>query len=244
MAAAAKTLAIILGAGPGTGQALGQAFAKKHSVALLARSAGSLDKVTESITSQGGDAAPFACDASSEASLKEAFKAIRDKFPEHQLKVACFNANAPFISKPFLELTQKDMTVGIDLNVMGAFNFSQLAIPLMLEHGNGGSLFFSGATAALKGSANFAAFSPSKFALRSMSQTLAREFHPKGIHVVHAIIDGFIDTPNLRKFMGEPKNEGDYIATSAIADTFVYLSEQDKSCWTQEIDLRPSVEKF
>ncbi|KAL8283611.1 hypothetical protein RQP46_005406 [Phenoliferia psychrophenolica] len=128
--------------------------------------------------------------------------------------------------KPFLELTASEMATGIDLNVMGAFHFSQLAIPYMLEappSPTGASLIFSGATAALKGGAKFAAFAPSKFALRGLS---------------------FIDTPALTQHFGPPKTEGERIAPDSIADAFVYLSQQDKSCWTQELDLRPSVEKF
>ena len=82
-----KTLAIILGAGPGTGQALGLAFSKHHSVALLARNVASLDAVTASIQGSGGEASPFVCDASSKDSLESAFRAIRRQYPEHQLKV-------------------------------------------------------------------------------------------------------------------------------------------------------------
>lgn len=119
-----------------------------------------------------------------------------------------FNANNPFLMKPFLELTPDDLKPGLDLNVYGAFTFSQQVIPLLLEAG-GGSLIFSGATAALRGGAKLAAFSPSKFALRSLStssssssraspnaelllagQTIAREFGPQGVHSAHVILDG------------------------------------------------------
>ena len=149
--------------------------------------------------------APFACDASSAESLESAFAEIRKTYPDHQLKVgslaargvpakreqcltrssqvACFNANAPFVMKPFLELKPSEMQTGIDLNMfvfvfpsnaththhknsMGAFHFSQLVVPLMLEHQTGGTLIFSGATAALKGP------TPSRSLL---SQTLTHE---------------------------------------------------------------------
>ncbi|KAI5480955.1 short-chain dehydrogenase/reductase SDR family protein [Pseudohyphozyma bogoriensis] len=240
---AGKTLAIILGAGPGTGAAVGRAFAKDHAVALLARTPSTLDQVAKSITDAGGVAAPFACDASSPDSLKSAFTNIRAHFPNHQLKVAVFNVNAPFVLKPFLELSDKEMTTGIDLNIMGAFHFSQQVLPLMLEHKTGGTLIFTGATASLKGGAKFAAFAPSKFALRGLSQNLAREFGPQGVHVAHSIIDGLIDTSAVAKFAGEGA-EASRISPEAIANAYVYLAQQDKSAWTQEIDLRPFAEKF
>lgn len=82
-----KQLAIILGAGPGTGQALGLAFARTHKVALLARNVASLDAVTATITAAGGVARPFACDASSRDSIQAALDRIRADFPDHQLKV-------------------------------------------------------------------------------------------------------------------------------------------------------------
>lgn len=113
-------------------------------------------------------AKPFTCDASDKQSIVDAFAAIRSEFPDHQVKAAVFNANNPFLMRPFLDLTEDDLKPGLDLNVYGAFNFSQKVIPLLLEAG-GGSLIFSGATAALRGGAKLAAFSPSKFALRSLS---------------------------------------------------------------------------
>ncbi|GAA5859271.1 hypothetical protein JCM1840_003827 [Sporobolomyces johnsonii] len=239
---ASKTLAVILGAGPGTGQALAVAFAKHHSVALLARNASSLDSVAAAVRKAGGDAAPFSCDATSAESVDAAFAAIRKQWPDHELKAACFNAANPFVRKPFLELEAKDLKPGLDLNVYGAFHFCQKAIPEMLKSG-GGFLCFSGATASTKGSANFAAFAPAKFALRGLSQSLAREFGPQGIHVVHAIIDGIISTARIEGMMGKAE-EGTRLEPSAIAETILHLSQQDKSCWTQEIDMRPFSEKW
>lgn len=242
--ASQKTLAIILGAGPGTGASLGSAFAKFHDVALLARSTGSLQAVADAITGQGGVAVPFTCDTTSAESVKSAFSEIKRKFPDHLVKVACFNASPPFVVKPFLQLSvEKDVTPGINISINGAFYFSQAVIPLMLEHQTGGTLLFSGATAALKSGARFAGFAPSKFALRGLSQSLAREFGPQGIHVVHTILDGLIDTPKVAQMMGAAK-EGERLSPDAIAQAYVYLSQQDKSCWSQEIDLRPFAEKF
>ncbi|KAK4053061.1 hypothetical protein OIV83_001796 [Microbotryomycetes sp. JL201] len=241
--ASKKTLAIVLGAGPGTGQAIGAAFSKVHdAVALLARRKETLNEVRDAIVSQGGNAEGFSCDATDLGSVESAFDAIKSKWPDHVVKCAIFNANNPFIMKPFLELTAKDLAPGLDLNVYGAFSFAQKVLPLLLEAG-GGTLLFSGATAAIKGSAQFAAFAPAKFALRGLSQNLAREFGPQGVHVAHIILDGLIDTPAIRQRRGEGE-PGKRMTPESIADAYVYLASQDRSAWTQELDLRPSSENW
>ncbi|GAA6037123.1 hypothetical protein JCM8097_008747 [Rhodosporidiobolus ruineniae] len=238
-----KSLAIVLGAGPGTGAALAHAFASKHAVALLARNKDSLAKVADDVRKAGGDVDAFSCDVSSCDSLDSAFKQIKERFPMHPLKAALFNANSPFVVKPFLELEKKDLDPAVGVNIYGAYYFSQKVIPLLLESG-GGFLSFTGATAALKGSAKFAAFAPTKFALRGLSQSLAREFGPQNIHVVHAIIDGIIATEAVKGYLGEDKGGDSRIDPAAIASTLLHLAEQPKSCWTHEIDIRPSVEKW
>ncbi|GAA5945110.1 uncharacterized protein JCM15063_006522 [Sporobolomyces koalae] len=245
---ASKTLAVILGAGPGTGAAIARAVARDHSaVALLARSVDSLNEVAQAVKQAGGDAVPFACDATSQDSIESAFAQIKQHWPEHQLTRAFFNATNPFIVKPFLDLSKRDLEPGLDLNVYGAFYFSQQVIPELLKAAQdsqqGAFLCFSGATGALKGSAKFAAFSPAKFALRGLSQSLAREFGPQGIHVSHAIIDGLIDTERVKGFVGEGE-PGSRLNPDSIADSLLFLSKQPKDCWTHELDLRPGVEKW
>ncbi|GAA5885421.1 hypothetical protein JCM6882_009615 [Rhodosporidiobolus microsporus] len=240
--AAAKQLSIVLGAGPGTGAAIARAFSEKGAVALLARNKDSLTSLADELRKGGGEAEPFSCDASSCESLDAAFSAIKERFPNHEVRAALFNANSPFIVKPFLELDKKDLDAGVGVNIYGAYYFSQKVIPLLLESG-GGFLSFTGATAAIKGGAKFAAFAPSKFALRGLSQSLAREFGPQGIHVVHAIIDGLIATDRLEQMMGAGEKDS-RIDPAGIAQTLLNLSEQPKSCWTHEIDLRPAAEKW
>ncbi|GAA5853725.1 hypothetical protein JCM3766R1_002875 [Sporobolomyces carnicolor] len=241
-----KTLAVILGAGPGTGASIARALALDgSSVALLARNANSLDQVAESVKQIGGDAFPFSCDATSQKSIEQAFEQIERHWPEHRLTRAFFNATNPFIVKPFLELdADRDLSPGLDLNVYGAFHFSQQVLRRFSSSSEGGGfLCFSGATGALKGGSRFAAFSPAKFALRGLSQSLAREFGPNGVHVSHVVIDGLIDTERVKGMMGiaEP---GTRINPDSIGETMVYLSKQPRDCWTHELDLRPGSEKW
>lgn len=110
---------------------------------------------------------PFVCDASSPASVSAAFAQISSHYPEHKLKLAIFNVASPFILKPFLDISHEEMSTGIELNLLGAFQFAQHALPRLVEAG-GGSLIFSGATASVRGGARFAAFAPGKFALRGL----------------------------------------------------------------------------
>lgn len=123
------------------------------------------------------------------------------------------------------------------------------------------SLIITGATASVKGSAQFGSFAAGKFALRALGQSLAREFGPKGVHVAHAIIDGIIDTPNTKHYNVNNGSEDGKINPQAvrivtrcglstiltciqIADAYWFLHSQPRSAFTQEIDIRPSAETF
>ena len=110
-----------------------------------------------------------------------------------------------------------------------------------------GTIIFTGATASVRGGAGFSAFAGAKFALRALAQSMARELGPKGIHVAHAIIDGAIDTAFIRDNFPERyklKNMDGILDPDAIADAYFMLHSQPRSAWTQELDLRPWIEKF
>jgi NAD(P)-dependent dehydrogenase (short-subunit alcohol dehydrogenase family) len=125
---------------------------------------------------------------------------------------------------------------------MGAVHLAQAVIPDMLKVGHG-FISLTGATASLRGRAGFAPLAIAKSSLRILGQSLAREFHPKGIHVVHVIVDGQIDTPRLRA--REPGRASQtVIPPDAIAAAIVHALRQPASGWTHEIDIRPCVESF
>jgi NAD(P)-dependent dehydrogenase (short-subunit alcohol dehydrogenase family) len=129
-----------------------------------------------------------------------------------------------------------------EANVMGVVHLAQAVIPDMLKAGHG-FISLTGATAALRGRAGFAPLTIGKAGLRMLGQSLAREFHPQGIHVVHVIVDGQIDTPRLRS--REPKRSSEsVIPPGAIADAVIACLRQPRTAWSQEIDLRPFVETF
>ena len=148
---------------------------------------------------------------------------------------------------------------------VGLYNFAKSTLPLLLESVDSSpkppTLLVTGATASLKGSARFGAFAAGKFAKRALTQSLSREFGPKGVHVAHVIIDGIIDIPRSKSLApnnGVPDGKIDPAAVSLpplrcdgpvltrfqIADSYWYLHEQHRSAFTQELDLRPYAEKF
>jgi len=124
--------------------------------------------------------------------------------------------------------------------------FARAALPHLLAAG-GGSLLFTGATASLRGRGPFVAFAAAKAGLRSVAQSLAREYGPRGVHVAHVVIDGGIDGEQLRRNAPELAADAGadrLLSPAAIAETYWQLHEQHRSAWTHELDLRPYRETF
>ena len=112
---------------------------------------------------------------------------------------------------------------------------------------NRGSIFFTGATASMRGGSGFSAFSSAKFALRALAQSMARELGPQGIHVAHFVIDGAIDTAFIKEIFPDTyalKEKDGILQPEAIADAYWFVHTQHRSAWTHELDLRPYMEKF
>ena len=133
---------------------------------------------------------------------------------------------------------------------IGGVYFAQAALPSLIATSklkstalpNPPTLIFTGATASVKGSPQCEAFSPGKFALRSLTQSLAKEFGPQGVHVSHIVVDGVIDIARTAAYVF--KDEDAKISTTAIADTYWHLHAQPRTTWTWELDIRPYVEKW
>jgi NAD(P)-dependent dehydrogenase (short-subunit alcohol dehydrogenase family) len=233
-----------VGNGTGTGASSARVFAKAgYSVAILARGADSVKKLADEITAEGGEALPFPIASYGSKDISEAFKSIDIQFPSntHSIRVALFNASV-FIWKPFLEITPEEVQLSLDTNITAAFAFSKEVILRYKQNdivdGKRGSLIFTGATASLRGAINTAAFSTAKTGVRTLSQSLAKEFGPANIHVSHAIIDGGILTDNQRARMGPTwaSNEDVRLDPDSIATSYLYLVNQHRSAWTWELD--------
>jgi len=213
-------LALIVGAGEGLSASIArQCSAAGMRIALAARDPAKLAKLKKEI-----DAQAFACDAT-DAEQVEALFAMIDA-----PTLVVYNPSYR-VRGPFLGLDREEVRRTLLVTAYGGFLVAQAAVKRMLPRGRG-SLFFTGASASVKGYAESAPFAMGKFALRGLAQSLARELGPKGLHVAHFVIDGGIGR-------GEGKLDPD-----AIARTYLDVHRQDRSAWSFEVDLRPSVEKF
>jgi NAD(P)-dependent dehydrogenase (short-subunit alcohol dehydrogenase family) len=232
--------AIVAGVGPGTGAALSRAFAHEgYALGLLSRHRESSEPVAEEIRARGGKALLVETDVTDRRSVQAAVAQVRRTLGT--VTVLAHNASG-YGRGEFLQMDPDQIRQSFEANVMGAVHLAQAVIPDMLKAGHG-FISLTGATAALRGKAGFAPLAIGKAGLRMFGQSLAREFHPKGIHVVHIIVDGQIDTPRLRS--REPNRSRDtVIPPGAIAEAVVSCLRQPRTAWSQEIDLRPSLETF
>jgi NAD(P)-dependent dehydrogenase (short-subunit alcohol dehydrogenase family) len=219
------SIALIGGAGEGLGAALGQRFAK-----------GGLEVVLSSRT-QGERA-----DLREESQVVELFDRVEKRAP---VEVAIFNAGANF--RASILDTPADMFEKVwRLGCYAGFLFGREAARRMTARGRG-TILFTGATASVRGAAQFAAFAAAKGGLRQVAQSLARELGPKNIHVAHVVVDGMIDNRRTRERMAERAKDlpaDGMLATDAIAELFWQLHVQPRSAWTFEADLRPWTERF
>lgn len=230
---------VVVGVGEGLGVALARRFAAGYKVALVARSAGVIEKAAEEIISAGGIALPIQSDATIETQIAAAHeRIIRELGP---IAVLIYNGGRRPMGR-LLETTPQVFEETWRLHTFGAFLWARQAVPAMLAQGSG-SILITGATAGVRPWPNSAGFAPAKFAVRGLAQVMARDLHPQGIHVAYVNVDGGIDMPLLRKFRPQAKDQ-DLLKPSAIADAFWYLAHQDRSAWTHEMDVRPFTETF
>ncbi len=232
----ANQTAVVVGVGPGLGWAVTKKLVQNgYQVFAAARKKESLDALVGAEKGLADRVVTVSCDATNAASVKELFAKAKD------VDVAVFNAGA-FGMKPFLELDDETMQSMWRVNCLAGFHVGQEAARAMVPRGKG-TIIFTGATAALRGGSGFAAFASSKFALRAVAQSMARELGPKNIHVAHVVIDGIIAAGRSAAYV-QGKGEDAGLSADAIAETYLHIVNQHRSAWTHEIDLRPFAERF
>lgn len=235
-----QNVAAVLGVGPGLGAALARRFARAgYAVALLARRVDALQDVKKAITDAGGKAASIPADASDPSSVSAAFAEVRERLGDPEVMV--YNAGA-FVSGSVLDLTPEQLESTWRINCLGAFLAAREVAPAMIKRGHG-TILLTGATAGMRGAANFSAFAVGKFGLRALGQSLARELHPKGVHVAHVVIDGQIDSERARTY-SPGRATHTFLDPDTVAEAYWQLHRQGPTAWTQELELRPAVEKF
>jgi NAD(P)-dependent dehydrogenase (short-subunit alcohol dehydrogenase family) len=232
-----------VGASRGAGAAIARRFAKEgYTVAVTGRTAGSLHTIVDEIESFGGKGLAIPGDVQKEGDLLEIVAGLEARGP---IEVGVYNAGNA-LWRPPLETTTADFEAVWRVGCLGGFMFAREVARVMCQRARG-TLLFTGATASLRGRGASTAFAAAKAGLRSVSQSFAREFGPQGIHVAHVIIDGAIHGEKiLTRFpdIESKKGPDGLLSPEAIADAYWYLHTQDRSAWSQELDLRPYVESF
>ncbi len=225
----AHEVAVVVGAGPGLGNALVARFAEAG-MRVAAVSRKGVVAGPQRVAVHG-----YSCDATIGEQVRDLFSRVADELGPPSLVV--FNVGI-WDRGNILEISEELFEQAWRTGCFAGFLVGQAAAAAMLDQGDGGgggTIIFSGATGSIRGGAGFAAFASPKSALRALAQSMARELGPKGIHVAHVVLDGMIAQDDPSDTLLQP---------AAIAETYYQLHRQNRAAWTHELDLRPSSEKF
>lgn len=236
--------ALVIGAGDATGGAIARRFAREgFATCVVRRHADKLAPLVEAIGAAGGVAHPFGVDARDEQAVVAMVDVIERDIGPIDVYVFNIGANVP---ASILDETARKFFKVWEMACLAGFLTAREVAKRMVLRGRG-TMLFTGATASLRGSANFGAFAGAKHALRALAQSMARELGPKGIHVAHVIIDGAIDTEFIRTQFPEryaKKDVDGILDPGHIAENYWFLHRQPRDAWTFELDLRPWIERW
>ena len=242
-----RRVALVVGAGDATGSAIARRFAREGYAACLARrTADKLTPLVDAIRSTGAEAHGFAVDARREAEVVDLVETVERDVGAIEAFAFNVGANVPC---SVLEETPRRYFKVWEMACYSGFLAGREAARLMLPRGKG-NIFFTGATASLRGGSGYAAFASAKFGLRAVAQATARELGPKNIHVAHLIIDSGVDTEWVRQRRIEALgpdalNDPDALMPpSSVANSYWLLYQQPRSAWTFELEIRPFGEKW
>jgi NAD(P)-dependent dehydrogenase (short-subunit alcohol dehydrogenase family) len=243
-----KPVCLVIGAGAGIGGNAGARFAREGYHAVLCRRSDDegLRALVASIDEEGGSASGFLLNAIEEGSIEERVVAVEADIGP--IEVVVFNLGAQIGDRPLADTSYKAFEMGWRLATFGLFRTASAVCPLMEERGKG-TILVTSATAAVRGNSGQHSHAAAMGGRRMLCQTLNAEFGPKGIHVAHVIIDGAVDAPDtLGKMLGPERfqelresrglEHDGLLLPAEIANTYFYLSQQHRSAWTHEIDLR------
>jgi len=239
-----RPVCAIIGAGDGLGQSLARKFAGNgFDVALLSR------------TPEGSGAALAAAEEAAAAAQVEYFKvdAMEPESVERGLaeaaaalgpvEVLIYNVRGGMNAKRPLEMTYAEMRDIFEIECVAAYAAARAVMPGMIERGHG-SVIFSSATAALRGSGTNPLYAIGKFGLRALSQSLAKAYARDGVHVVHVRLDCALDVPIVRRHYGDKISPEQMANTDDVAETYLWIHRQPKSAWSNEVELRPYTEEW
>ena len=240
--------AAVIGAGDFIGAAIARKFAAEGFTVVAGRRNGEkLAPLVRDIEAQGGRIAARSLDARQEEAVA-AF--LQDADGLAPLEVCIFNVGAN-VNFPITETTERVFRKVWEMACYAGFLAGREAARIMLPRGQG-AIFFTGATASMRGGSGFAAFAAAKFGLRAVAQSAARELGPQGLHVAHLVIDSGVDTAWVRERIRAREGD-DALATldpgrlmrpEAVADAYWTLYCQPRDAWSSEMEIRPFGEKW
>ncbi|HSG91906.1 MAG TPA: SDR family oxidoreductase [Pseudomonadales bacterium] len=242
-----KGVVLVVGAGDYIGAAIARRFAAGgYPVCLGRRRVEALEPLVDEIRAAGGVAHGFALDARDEETVTRVFDRIENDIGPIEAMIFNVGGNVRF---PIRDTTSRVFRKVWEMACLGGFLTGREAAAYMVPRGHG-SIFFTGATASLRGGSGFGAFASAKAGLRNLAQSMARELGPQGIHVAHPVIDAGVDTEWVRERMREAGRDPDALAAdtlmnpASVGETYWQLHHQSRDCWTFEMDLRPYAETF
>ncbi|MFA7503639.1 MAG: SDR family NAD(P)-dependent oxidoreductase [Burkholderiaceae bacterium] len=238
----------VIGAGDFIGAAIARRFAAEGYIVFIGRRQGEkLEPLKAEIEAAGGRVFGRSLDARDEDDMVAFLAEAEAKAP---LEACIFNIGAN-VNFPILETTARVFRKVWEMACFAGFLAGREAARHMLPRGRG-SIFFTGATAGMRGGVGFVAFASAKFGLRALAQSMARELGPQGIHVAHLVIDAGVDTAWVRERI-RAKGGDEAIANlqpdqlmrpEAVAETYWMLHQQPRDAWTFELEIRPFGEKW
>ena len=236
-----RPVCAIVGAGEGLGRSLAARFAGEgFDIALVSRT----EKGSRAAAGAANERARvrfLAADATEPQSIEQALATVAREMGEVQVLI--YNARGNFTRCEPLAMTYAQLDDIYHVEVVGAFAAAKAVIPAMRERGSG-SVLFSSATAALRGSGIIPLYAIGKFGLRALSQCLAKAYAKDGVHVVHFRLDCDLDVPLMRELYADRYNPEAMADPDAVAETYWWAHRQPKSAWSNEIELRPHTETW
>ncbi len=231
-----RPVALVAGVGRGTGGAVARRFAAAgYRVALLARSEGRLKEFEAELA--GSLAIP--CDLTDPAAVDSALAKCRVELGEPD--VVIHNAARGSFGT-FMEIDPADVEENFRVNTMSLLYLARAVAPAMIEQGKG-AIIVTGNTSALRGKPGFSGFAPTKAAQRILAEAIARDLGPKGIHVAYVVIDAVIDLRWTRRRKPELQDE-DFAQPDDLAESIYQISQQPRSAWSFNVELRPFKEPW
>lgn len=226
-----QPVCVVSGVGPGTGSALARRFSGGgYRVAMLARNAQRLAGLERELPGSKG----YVCDVSDDLQVQATAERIERELGRPAVLI--HNAVGGAFGS-FLEIDPAVLNRNFQINTMGLLYLARRYAPAMIRAGSG-NIIVTGNTSALRGKPSFAGFAPTKAAQRILAETMARELGPKGVHVAYIIIDAVIDVPWTRERFKEKPDEF-FIKPAAIAEEAWHLTQQGRSAWSFNLELRP-----